>query len=364
MAALAVQLLTLAMSLIMAVKNNPAAPAAQRAQAISTANYAIQVATQTLAALKAAPQTPTSTPSSLPPAPPPLQATSSLGIKVNTAIGALRFSPGSPNQVVGSYLLSAAGPETINITTTTITLGSQGARTFANLKLFSNGIQIGDTIFSATSTDKFVFAGRFLPIAVSPGIPVRVDVFADILAGGGGMNSATTFAECSAFVGASTTTVPCPSLSGQGITVGSPSLAASQNPNTSIAPLIKSRVEQKIGSYLLAASYAEDIKLSSFTITTGGSADIVNVRVVLNGAKFGITQNGGPGSALTFSDTPITIAAGSNSTVLDVYADVLLAPSLMSPATSFTGCSAAGALSGTLFYSCGYAAGQNTTIAE
>ncbi len=119
-----------------------------------------------------------------------------------------------------------------------------------------------------------------------------------------------------------------------------------------------------IGSYTLSPSSAQGVSLSNVTITMASGTYFQNLNVKINGVAFGNTQgvlsNTG---AYTFSGNPVSLAAGTPSTV-NVYADILsstAAQTLTTP-TTLSGCSASGAVSLSAI-SCTSTAGQNVIVA-
>lgn len=379
MSTLATTLLGLALSLLMSVQNDPAVTEAKKQQAISVANYAIQVATEALsslgqgasgAAANPAPVVPP--PAGEPPAPPaatstlPVAATStppSLTVAANSSLGILTPTPGYQNQAIASFIISAGNSEDVDIATTTIKLGAHGGDSFTNVRLTVGGMSWGTTVATTTNNANLSFASRY-PFRVPAGNNVRLDVLANVSTTAYGMNPAATLTGCSGMGTKSGLAVSCNSAAGPKMTAGAASITPLTNSAVESNPVYLSRANQRIASFVLAASRAEDINVSSVSITMGNGSGLSNLKVMAGSAQFGTSQNFSLGGGSTFIFySSLSVPAGTNSAEINVYADVTAAAG-MYPAAYLSDCRATGAVSGQSISCSGSAAGQNMNITE
>ena len=136
-------------------------------------------------------------------------------------------------------------------------------------------------------------------------------------------------------------------------TIGSLTVTRNTNVNPTFYP---GSVNAQIGSYVLTASPAEAVNLSTLTLylRTTSSQDIGNVRVFIGGTQVGnarATILGGYDVASFAAVSPINIAARGSKQV-DAWADILpSAVTGMSPAlTTLASCLGTGAATGAVIY--------------
>ena len=108
------------------------------------------------------------------------------------------------------------------------------------------------------------------------------------------------------------------------LTIQSNPFQAKLNSALGTGNLVKGQGAAKIGSYVLSASSAEGINVSTLTFTSSSTFPFSNLMIKVNGVQFGDVKGSVSASTdYTFSgSSPAVIAAGANVTV-DVYADVL-----------------------------------------
>jgi len=115
--------------------------------------------------------------------------------------------------------------------------------------------------------------------------------------------------------------------------VGGNTLTITSNPfqakqNTSVGPgnLIRGQSNARIGSFILSASSAEGINVSTITLTSSTTFPFANLILKVNGVQFGdIKGSTAVSTNYTFSGSaPILIPAGGSVTV-DAYVDILTA---------------------------------------
>lgn len=117
-------------------------------------------------------------------------------------------------------------------------------------------------------------------------------------------------------------------VSGNTLTITSNPFQGKLNSSLGAGNLVRGQSNAKIGSYVLSASSAEGINVSTITILSTSTATFpyANLYIKVNGTQFGDTK----GSVIaatnyTFAgSSPILISAGGSVTV-DVYADILTA---------------------------------------
>lgn len=108
------------------------------------------------------------------------------------------------------------------------------------------------------------------------------------------------------------------------LTVQSNPFQAKLNSSLGVGNLVKGQAGAKIASYVLSASSAEGINVSTITFTSSTTFPFSNLMTKVNGVQFGDVK----GSVTTATDytfsgsSPAAIVSGGNVTI-DVYADVL-----------------------------------------
>lgn len=102
----------------------------------------------------------------------------------------------------------------------------------------------------------------------------------------------------------------------------------------------------KIGSYVLTASYADDVTITSLVLQVANVSYIQNLKIKLGDAQFGSTQSILPGGTYSFIGTPFIVAKGST-VYVDVYADITSSTSGVTTVavTTMTGLVGSGATS-------------------
>ncbi len=158
--------------------------------------------------------------------------------------------------------------------------------------------------------------------------------------------------------------------SGSALSLQSTLLTVSSNSAYGNQTITPNSTNVKIGSYAFSASSASGVQINTVSIKAApggsGSADVQNLKVMINGAQFGTTQGVvADAGTYTFSGSPFTVAAGGT-TYVDVYADLLSNATTTgwTSATSLTGCSGTSVVSYSAV-SCPSSpvAGQSLTVA-
>ena len=113
-------------------------------------------------------------------------------------------------------------------------------------------------------------------------------------------------------------------VNGNALTVQSNPFQAKLNSALGTGNLVKGQGVARIASYVLSASSAEGINVSTITLTSSTTFTFSNLMVKMDGVQFGnVTGSLAASTDYTFSGaSPKMIPAGGNVT-LDVYADVL-----------------------------------------
>ena len=113
-------------------------------------------------------------------------------------------------------------------------------------------------------------------------------------------------------------------VSGNALTVQSNPFQAKLNSALGTGNLVKGQSAARIASYVLSASSAEGINVSTLTFNSSSTFPFTNLLVKVNGVQFGtITGSVAASTDYTFAgSSPAAISAGGSITI-DVYADVL-----------------------------------------
>ncbi len=139
-------------------------------------------------------------------------------------------------------------------------------------------------------------------------------------------------------------------VSGNALTVQTNPFQARLNSALGTGNLVKGQGSARLASYVLSASSAEGINVSTITLTSSSSFPFANLLVKVNGVQFGtVTGSVTTGTDYTFAgSSPVSIPAGGNATV-DVYADVLSTATGQGPSyyVKLDSTSAVGALTAT-----------------
>ncbi|MBI5220996.1 MAG: hypothetical protein HY978_04165 [Candidatus Liptonbacteria bacterium] len=361
MTSLATTVLQMALALLLSVQSNTAATAAQRQQAITVANQAIQLATQALAGRGAIPAAPKDVSSSAAPSVKIPVLPVAIADSLNPAFSNPSVAAGASGAKIGSYALATSSSTAVTVTSLQIQIG-MSANYLRNLVLKVGSDQVGSAQSTVLGGSFYTFTGS---VAIPAGGTKILDVYADILeSAGGNMSSATMLNSCAGTT-ATDQTISCAPITGQNVTVTkatSTFLSASLNTGLSNQSALAGAVGARIGSYTLTASSTSAISMSDVTVQLGAHAEnLQNLKLQVNGSQIGQTQR------IVFPNTPYsfpdlsTIAAGGTQTV-DVYADVLAtATSSMSPATTLIDCAGTIARIWT-GVSCNSVPGQSLTI--
>ncbi len=114
------------------------------------------------------------------------------------------------------------------------------------------------------------------------------------------------------------------SVAGNALTVQSNPFQAKLNTALGTGNLVKGQSNARIASYVLSASSAEGINVSTITVTSSTTFPFANLYAKVNGTQFGtVTGSVAASTDYTFSgNSAALIPAGGNVTV-DIYADVL-----------------------------------------
>ena len=113
-------------------------------------------------------------------------------------------------------------------------------------------------------------------------------------------------------------------VSGNALTVQSNPFQAKSNSALGTGNLVKGESNARIGSWVLSASSAEGINVSTLTFNSSSTFPFANLLVKVNGVQFGtVTGSVAASTDYTFAgSSPAAISAGGSITV-DAYVDVL-----------------------------------------
>lgn len=113
-------------------------------------------------------------------------------------------------------------------------------------------------------------------------------------------------------------------VGGNTLTITSNPFQAKQNTSVGVGNLIKGQTGARIGSFILSASSAEGINVSTIQLTSSTTFPFANLILKVNGVQFGdIKGSTAISTSYTFSGSaPILIPAGGSITV-DAYVDIL-----------------------------------------
>lgn len=153
-------------------------------------------------------------------------------------------------------------------------------------------------------------------------------------------------------------------VSGASLTLSTTQLTVAQNTALGTQNISANSTNVRIGSYAFTASSADGVTISSVNIVAS-STDFQNMKVMVNGTQFGVTQGTvtAGGGGYSFSGSPFTVAKGTTLYV-DVYADVLSAAVSTTPATQLSGLTGSGLTSfNAVSLTGGTVTGQSITIA-
>ncbi len=222
-------------------------------------------------------------------------------------------------------------------------VGSAPASSFANIKLYVDGTQVGNagTIQNISGSSYIVFDETSNPYVISTGSH-DLEVRADIVGGASDnftvaiRNPADLMLQDSqlagVFVAPSTTTVGVAAIPGNTvegtIDINQGSNSVTNDPNFTTTTLSSGSTNTTIASYVFTG-YGENVKISSLNVLpqlTGSSLgnSLNNVSLYANGAQIGSTQNyNGNGTPLSFNLGSSLIIPVGQSVTVSVKADLI-----------------------------------------
>lgn len=195
-------------------------------------------------------------------------ATTPLSATLNGALGTPVYARGASNVRVGSYTLTAASAESINVSNMTITFNASSTN-WQNAVVKVGSTQFGTTKSTLSGSDVVTFSGS-APIVVPKGGSVTVDIYADLLSSGALGNNATltTLTSCTGTGASTNASISC-----------SPTAVAGQSVTTSSGPTVTISVDQ-------ATSAASQIVMGS----TGNSLATIRLTDTANIEPLKITD--------------------------------------------------------------------------
>jgi len=248
-------------------------------------------------------------------------ANSSLTVSANNALGNQNVSAGVTNQEIGSYALTAASAEGVNVNN--LSVMASGSY-FQNLKVFVNGTQFGTTQGTVNGGTIYTFSGT--PFNVPAGGTTDINVFADTLSSATGtVTNATTLTGLSATGAVSYSSVSLPaSVPGQNLSFsGSATIVVSSD---STQPASTQLTMGSTGNTLAVyrfteTSNVENVKVTDLTVnasTTGKAAfsnlTLYNGSTVLGTAGSASSVSGGYVYTFHFA-TPILVPQANSVSV-------------------------------------------------
>ena len=113
-------------------------------------------------------------------------------------------------------------------------------------------------------------------------------------------------------------------VSGNTLTITSNPFQAAQNTSVGVGNLVAGQSNARIGSFVLSASSAEGINVSTITLTSSTTFPFANLLLKVNGVQFGdLKGSTAVSTSYVFSGSaPILIPAGG-SVIVDAYVDIL-----------------------------------------
>ncbi len=258
------------------------------------------------------------------------------------------LAPGQTNVTVAKFKVVAYGEQVkvlwipFSITMTGVT--NDYTAEIDNIYMVDDaGNQIGTTITAADTTSSTVWNSSDDPAAtfgtsssninyLIPANSTRIwSLKLDLVSGGAGTDiQAALTAGTDNYQGqiSNVSTGDTTAVSGNTLTITSNPFSATLNSAIGAGNLVRGQSNAKIGSFVLSASSAEGINVSTITLvsTTSATFPYANLYIKVNGVQFGTVT----GSVLTATNytfagsSPILIPAGGSVTV-DVYADILTA---------------------------------------
>ncbi|MEK7188066.1 MAG: hypothetical protein AAB691_04445, partial [Patescibacteria group bacterium] len=303
------------------------------------------------------------------------------------------LQPGAVGVKIGSYIMTANTTGDVSLNRISISVrGGDGS--IQNMRLTLDGAPFGTPRQLATGASIYGFYGLKV---FTPRISKILDIYADILstASPGTYPTLTTFNSCAAVQGSSPQR--CVTTVGQTVTIGGnnvpppiilpptttvptipPSTTSTTPSPTTVSSVPMAIVKNqtfgnpasltagkgvRLGSYLVSAPSAEDVRVTHLTLQLGGLAPYLqNVRLMADTAQFGFSRATVSSNVSYGFSGLTTIPRGTTKTiyvVADIRAD---APSGAYPTmTNLAGCSGSG-LSTSLPLKCLYTYGQDVMI--
>lgn len=267
----------------------------------------------------------------------------SLTAAANAALANIAAVKGQTGVKVASFQITAGTSEGANITQIQLTAGGAGTD-FQNLKAMVGSTQIGSSYGSITASGVYSFSPA-TQWTIPAGGSAVVDVYADILAGSGAVNTFNlTGITATGSVDNQTLTATGTPVTGQQVTInanGTLTVAAdSQAPTAAqLQQLPMGATQQTLAVFNLAASNVENINVTSIQVTdtetSGKQGDLANFKLYVNGAQVGqaVPSESGSGTTgtITFNmqSSPLVVPQNQNVSVY-VKADVSVSPTATS----------------------------------
>lgn len=265
---------------------------------------------------------------------------------------------GTPNVIIGKFVITAGSGEGIEINQITLKSGSvDWGGEFDNIRVVPGGADVTDSanyIGNAVSSPSTTAGTTYSfvpsePIAVSAGEQYTIDVYADLKSDATTTKTAfvgVVFADMS-YQGTTTNTSSTYSgndVDGQKVYISTGgTLTAAKDADTPIsAYLVMGKTDQSIAKFRLTASADEDLTVTRIVVTdtTSAPGTLINLKLYdSNGTQIGSTvdslstTNANSGTAYAdFSNLSLTVPKGSDVTV-EVKADVNAYPNATSGST-------------------------------
>jgi hypothetical protein len=265
----------------------------------------------------------------------------SVTVSRDTTLSSGNVVTGSTNVALAAYTFKAYG-EDEKISELTI----NSTQSLDNVSLYANGLQIGSTktIASSTTVTYTLGSDLIIPAGSTTAIVVKGDVTYNgnnattsndvivITLGGTSGNATGQYSK-------STNTYPSNGVVGPSMTVVGAGLNVTPNASITSISSAPSTNAVKIGSFTLAASESEDVKIDSAVVTLNTASGLsattsfANMYLVYPGSNVTAAQTN---TTNNFSSLNLTIPA-NKSVVVDVYADIQSATGTASTSLSVEG---------------------------
>ena len=183
-------------------------------------------------------------------------ATTPLSATLNGALGTPTYARGAANVRVGSYTLTAASAEAINVSNMTITFNASSTQ-WQNAMVKVGSTQFGTTKSTLSGSDVVTFSGSSA-IVVPKGGSVTLDIYADLLSSAnlGQNGTLTTLTSCTGTGGTTNASVNC-----------SPTSVAGQSVTTSSGPTVTISIDQATASAGQAVMGSTGLSLATIRLT-------------------------------------------------------------------------------------------------